>query len=365
MSRLDWLSDGYRVNWPGALAVALLIAVLAGIIFFGITSTAAFGPFNPSWEGTSDLREQIEDDPATELTIATDTAAYDTADAEDTVAFVVAPDEEYDDAATSQVVRFVERGGTLVVMENFETPGDALLDDVGANARIDGRLVRDEHDHDGAPTLPLATTVENHTLTTGVDQLRLNYASAVEPNNATVLVATGPFGYLTVEDEPRLDDDTELGTYPVATVEDRAAGTVIAISDPSIAINVMADRPDNAQFLQNIYHSGDHVIIDRSHTAGLPPFAEALLVVRDSLLIQAVLGGLLVVLFALAAERRLWAGLSGRLSRSGGDVDSQNLSHATTARETAVTRPDPDDRQRRHIMTTFNQNDTKPQDSNE
>jgi len=170
---------------------------------------------------------------------------------------------------TPNAFEFVAEGGTLVVLENFGTDGNALLSDVGAEARANGQLLRDERHHFRGPTMPVATGVENHTLTAGVTQLTLNYGTAIEPGNATVLVATSDFAYLGPE-EDELDNQDELRSYPVATVENVSEGQVVVVGDPSITINAMYDEPDNAPFVRGLYADADHVVFDRSHGADVP-----------------------------------------------------------------------------------------------
>jgi len=74
--------------------------------------------------------------------------------------------------------------------------GNALLSDVGATARLDGALLRDERNYYRSPALPVAQPVEEHPYTSGATDLTLNYGTAVTPNDATTLVRTSEFAYL-------------------------------------------------------------------------------------------------------------------------------------------------------------------------
>ena len=305
MNRLRWLWRSDGIDWPRVLLLALAGTLFVSVVFFASTSSAAFDPFHSGWDGTSEFRQQLSDEQGMTVTYPTDTTHYDEVEADGTVAFVIAPDKSYDEADADRVRRFVEAGGTLVVLENFEPAGNQLLADVGATASVDGRLVRDELHHDRAPTMPVVTGVENHTATTGVEQLTLNYGSVVEPGNATVLVRTSEFAYLLESEEAELEDDTELAAYPVATAEAVGDGTVVVVSDPSIVTNVMLERPDNAAFLAGLYAGTEQVLVDRSHTASPPPLTQAVLVFRGSSLLQVVVGMFGVVAVALLADRRL------------------------------------------------------------
>lgn len=384
MSRLEWATSDGSVDWPRVLLVGVTGAVLVALVVVASTSTAAFGPFNPGWDGTSDFREQVGAAPGVELTTATAVDSYGAVEPAETVAFVVAPGEEYSEADATRVRRFVADGGRLVVMENFGTAGNALLADVGASARVDGRLVRDEQHNAEAPTIPVATNVTDHPLTAGVEQLTLNYGSVVEPGSGTVLVRTSEFGYLTTDEETGLEEDTDLAASPVATVEPVGDGQVVVVSDPSILINVMEERPDNTAFVQALYGDAERVLVDRSHAPGLPPLTRALLAVRGSPLLGALLGGVAVLGVAVAAERSV----PGRVRRAGarplasvrpggrGDpglsrpmTDGPGLSRPMTDDQRAAyvrrQHPDWDEERIRRVITALNTGGLKREDERE
>lgn len=310
----EWLTDRDGADWPRVLLVSLAVTLALGIGVVAATSSTAFGPYNPSWDGATDLRERVEADPGTESELLRETDRYDDLDANATVAFVIAPDDPYEGEDADRVRRFVERGGTLVVLENFGTSGNALLADVDAQARTDGRLLRDERHHYRGPPMPIATGVENHTYTEGVDRLTLNYATAVDPGNATVLVRTSEYAYLGDEDDEldELDEDDELAAYPVATVEDVGDGRVIVVGDPSVTINAMLDQPDNEAFLRGLAADEERAVFDLSHAGGLPPLAAAALTLRETPLLQVVVGALSIGLVA-AVSRRGVGGVGDRL----------------------------------------------------
>ncbi len=334
---ITWFRAGRRIDWSRVLLLALALAVVVTVGYVGATSEAAFAPYNPAWDGASDLRSVVDDDPTVDARYITDTAAYGDADPSETVAFVIAPTDAYgpDDAAA--VRSFVEDGGTLVIMENFGTAGDELLADVGAEARFDSRVVRDERHHFAAPTMPIATDVTDHERTADVQQLTLNYATAIEPGEATMLVRTSDYAYLVADAEEVIDDEDELAALPVVTVERIGDGEVIAVADPSLAINVMLAEPDNARFLTNQWAGSDQVLFDLSHAAGLPLLTAVTLAIRGSPLIQAIVGVLAVVLSVGLAHRweavtaRLRSSLPGRLGPSPAETTSVSVTRADRA----------------------------------
>ncbi|MFC6716031.1 DUF4350 domain-containing protein [Natrialbaceae archaeon GCM10025810] len=326
------LGDGERIAWPRVLFVSLVLTVGLALGVVATTSSAGFGPYNPAWDGSSELRAGAETDPAVEAHHVGETAEYEELPPEETVAFVVAPDEPYKGEDAERLRAFVADGGTLVVFENFDEAGNALLAEVGADARVDGQLLRDEQHHFRGPAMPVATEVADHRLTTGVEQLTLNYGTAVDPGGddgnwtganasdveagtdtdaAAVLVATSDFAYLGPEEDD-LDQQDDLRSYPVATVEAVDDGRVVVVGDPSVTVNAMLAEPDNEAFVRGLYGDADHVVFDHSHADELPPLMTGILAVRGSPVLQLLVGTFGVGLVAGLSRGRMRS-ISGAL----------------------------------------------------
>lgn len=287
---------GYEIDVPRALLVVFGVVVVGALVYGGATSVAAFGAFNPAWQGTSDLRGQAADTGA-DTVVATNTSTYE-AYGDDTVAVVVEPEAAYEPAEVRRIEAFLERGGTLFVAARAGSATE-LLAALGAEARLEGPLLRDERSHYRGPALPEATNVSSHSLTSGVDALTLNHGTAVDAGGATVLVASSEFGYLDRNANDALDEAETMGSYPVATTEPVGDGRVVLVGDGSAFINVMAERPGNRAFARNVFDGSDTVLFDTSHGGDVPPLIAGLLAVRHSPLLQGGLFGLgLLVVFA-------------------------------------------------------------------
>ncbi|WP_161609707.1 DUF4350 domain-containing protein [Halorubrum kocurii] len=264
------------------------------------TSGAAFGAYNPAWDGTADLRDTTATH--SETIVSLDGEAYTTDQPDQTLAVVLAPTTPYDAEDAAPMRQFVEDGGTLLVADNFgpttdDPPyGNTLLANMGATTRFDGALLRDEHNYYRSPALPIAQPVSDHPYTRGVSDVTLNYGTAVVPNDAETLVRTSEFAYRDTDQSGSLSGDEELARYPVVTVEAVGDGQVIAVSDPSIFINAMLDREGNSAFVAALAQAHERVIFDYSQSGSQPPVSVALLVLRETPLLQALVGAIGVAL---------------------------------------------------------------------
>lgn len=353
----DWIAALDDIPWPQVLLAALLGATVLTVVIAAATSASAFGLFNPTWDGSSEFRGAIEADTDTELVVARETGVYESSDPTQSVAFVTAPADTYGSTDASRVNQFVQSGGTLVVLENFGSAGNDLLGAVGAETRVDGRLLRDEHQYDRGPAMPIATDVNTSSLDGPVDRLVFNHATAVNANDdATVLVRTSPYATLGPADANRSAAD--FGRYPVAASEPVGNGSVVTIGDPSLTINAMFDRADNEAFLAALFESADRVIVDVSHDEELPPAYVALLAVRNSSSLAAAIGGVGIAVIALVAGRwphRLVARLRGQPGRPAGELTARSQADVDALRAHLRERhPEWDSERIQRIITALN-----------
>lgn len=284
------------------LVLYVLIGLLAGALIFAAgTSTASFGAYNPQWDGTSEFRELTNERP--DSRIAFETTPYETENATDAVAIILAPTESYSETDSQRIREFIERGGTVVIADDFGSHSNPLLETIGADARFSRLQLRDEREYYRGPSLPVAPNVTATPYTEGVSQLTLNGATAVEPGNATPIVTSSELAYLDRNATGSLSAGDELGAYPVVAVEPMGEGQVITVSDPSLFINSMLTQPDNRMFATQLVDTHERAILDYSHAGPQPPLARAIVLLRTSPLLQ-VGGGLATLGVWLLVWRR-------------------------------------------------------------
>lgn len=297
------------INSPEIALLALGLATAILLLVPASTSTAAFGAFNSAWEGTSDLRKYVDQSGA-DAAIVRNTNTYTGTNPNETLAVIISPERAYNPSASASVEKFVRQGGTLVVADDFGQYSNQFLRDIGARARLDGRLVRDERYNHRFPAMPVARNVSNHTLTTGMNALVLNHGTVVRPHNSTVLVETSRYAYLDENRNGEIDDSETITSFPVATVEDVGRGRVVVIGDPSLFTNAMLDRRGNGVFFGQLLDGHQTVFFDYSHGKSLPPFAAAILLLRNSVLLQLIGAFIGVGTLAMFSHRNIRAAIN-------------------------------------------------------
>ncbi|MFB6202724.1 MAG: DUF4350 domain-containing protein [Halorhabdus sp.] len=290
------------LTWgPRIALVVVLVAANVSLVAAMSSSAMPYSVYNDEWDGATDLRDQLAD-AGIDTSIVIDTRAYETVPANGTVAFVLDPISAYDRADIARLNRFLANGGTLIVAAENGTQANSLLESVGADARIDRRVVRDGQSNYRSSALPLAvpapigngsTTDAIAELLRSVDDIEtvtLNYGATVDPGEATPLLYTRSTAYVDANDNGTLDDGESLGRRPVGTVESVGSGTVIVAGDPSIFTNAMLEREGNRAFLAALVEDHRRAIVDYSHGRSIPPLPFALITLRGSPLLQLVVG---------------------------------------------------------------------------
>jgi len=91
-----------------------------------------------------------------------------------------------------------------------------------------------------------------------------------------------------------LSDDEALDNYPIVTVESVGEGTVVAVGDPSLLINAMMDEEDNHAFAANLAAERETTLLDYTHGPSHPTLVTAVLTVRNTPILGAILGVVVV-----------------------------------------------------------------------
>lgn len=311
---------------PHAVLLGLTGIVAITLVYAGATSAVALGSYNPAWDGGAEFRSLAADESGN-VTIGRETTAYTSMPAEQTLVIILTPSKAYTATDIQRINTFLDRGGTLLIADDFRPHTNLLLSRLNVPVRITRLPVRDERAYGESPAFPRAPDVRPHAYTRGVSQLTLNHPSTLTvvnndttadaslstgdlsvPENTTLLANTSGFAYIDRNGNDELDQAEELRQRPVVTTTNVSNGTVIVASDPSLFLNAMLDQPGNRRFAQNLVRAHESVLLDYSHNAPQPPLAAVLITLRQSALatliaLLVVVGGVTLTGYTTALHR--------------------------------------------------------------
>jgi|AntDeeMinimDraft_6_1070357.scaffolds.fasta_scaffold02342_5 hypothetical protein len=286
---------GHELTYPHLLfAIVILITVGVCIAALG-TSTATFGAYNHDWDGASDLRS-LAANSGSEVQVLRSSAGYHEVEAEQATAFVLSPTASYTGSEAQAISTFLERGGTVVVAADSGSQTNQLLAALDVDSRFDGQQLRDEQRYYRSPALPVASPAHESPVTRNISQITLNHGTAVAPSeNADALVNSSSFSYLDSNSNAELDSSEPIHQYPVVVREDVANGSVILVSDASVFINEMLERPDNQQLARNLLTTSETVLLDYQHRDGIPTAVALVHTAADAPILQWMIVAVLTV----------------------------------------------------------------------
>ncbi len=170
--------------------------------------------------------------------------------------FIIGPYKEFTDGEVPSLTRYIGRGGTLVLADDFGT-GNKMLESLGMDVRFDSGLLRDPIFREKNMHLPRATTN-----LAGLGYIVLNYPTVLRGvDDGFVSVWSSPLSYI-----------SDLGTnsslfyysYPIMASIPVSSGRIIVLSDSSVFINSMLDKGDNQELLSTLARGT--IVIDEAHS---------------------------------------------------------------------------------------------------
>lgn len=210
-------------------AVFIFLALMALI-----PSTDDFAPNNPLWNGLSLLVK------STNATLIY-TSEVERLPPESTL-FIIGPSKNFTLEEASILREFVERGGLLVIAEDYGTANNLLKDLELKTKILSGVLLDPLFKHKSSKLPRVKAKVGGRDFT-----LYFNYGSALKRVEGVCIGFSSYFSFLDLNGD--LKHDGEEPTGPLCTIEEvrLGRGLIIVISDSSVFINSMISLGDNLE----------------------------------------------------------------------------------------------------------------------
>lgn len=244
--------------------ILLLIMPLSVPVF---NTSADFSVFNTNWNGASAFGKVLYEESKI-VPIISSFNSIGLGNLEGTL-LIIGPDMSYSPLEVEEIRKFLEKGGTLVLIDDFGS-GNQILEGLNLTARF-SRVQFIDIFYSKNANFPQLIRILDPNLGAGVDRLILNVPSAI----------------LGAEGKIYTSKVTLLGNsqreYPIMSEVEYGRGRIVLFSDPSIFINDMFD--ENEGFIRNFveYIRSDVIYIDEVHHSGFNPYQMGTLVIHRSL----------------------------------------------------------------------------------
>ncbi|MCJ7744234.1 MAG: DUF4350 domain-containing protein [Dehalococcoidales bacterium] len=251
-----------RVSSLLSITVILVLVISLVCIWF-FPSIQDFMASNVMWNGISHFSREFKAENVDSLESLTEVP-------EDSI-LVAVPYLEYTENELAAMKRFVDNGGTLLLMDDFGY-GNSVLAYLGMEARFTNQLVLDPLFCYKNPAMPRIT--DFNPKIDGIDEVMLNHATTLtNVAEADVIAWSSSSSFLDLNENSSWDEGEPKGPFTVAAKFKSGKGTVALVADPSTVINTMVSRYDNYAFIT--YLTGrrgeqQEVFIDRSHLTKAP-----------------------------------------------------------------------------------------------
>lgn len=247
------------------LTVAVLIVAISLISIWFYPSVQDFMASNTMWNGIRDFSRKfnaINIESLDEMPVLPENAVL-----------VAIPYLPYSNNELSALKRFVDGGGTLLLMDDYGY-GNSVLVYLGAGERFTNESLLDPLFCYKNPYMPRVTDFATGVEKNNVSVLMLNHATTLtNVAEGEVIAWSSDTSFLDINQDGSQEASEPKGPFAVAAEFRLGKGRVALVSDPSILINTMVGRDNNYDFIRYlISHQGNQteIMVDSLHLTKTP-----------------------------------------------------------------------------------------------
>ena len=246
-------------------AVVVVVLVISLLCIWFYPSVQDFMASNIMWNGIRNFSSEFSADNIDSLN--------DLPDLPEKAVLVAIPYLEYSDEELSNMKRFVNNGGTLLLMDDYGY-GNSVLAYLGVSARFTNKPLLDPLFSYKNQSIPRITDFALGVKESDIDVIMLNHATTLtNATEAQAIAWSSSASFVDINENRAWDQGEPKGPFVVAAEFQLGKGTLALVSDPSIMINAMVGRDDNYDFIRYLTrHKGEQkgMLVDRSHLTKTP-----------------------------------------------------------------------------------------------
>jgi len=243
------------------ITLALIFSIIFSLtIAYMIPSTDNYSPENPFWNGLKTLENIVNP-----VQITSITQLKQIINPKQTAILILGPEKPFTTQETQTIKKILEKGAIVLVADDFGQ-ANTLLEQLEIPCKFTQKMLIDPVFYYKNPRLPKIFHIEKTPWTKNIEELTLNYATTlnITSSEIKILANSSEYSYLDINMNNQWDPEEPKGRQPILAQANIGEGTLLLLSDPSIFINSMINKSDNAQLLKNIIE-GKTTYLDLSH----------------------------------------------------------------------------------------------------
>jgi len=247
------------------LAVVALTLIISALCIWFYPSLQDFMETNTAWNG---IRKFSDDYSALNIESLAQLGDY-----QEGSVLVAIPGLDYSEDDLGRLKRYVNQGGTLLLMDDFGY-GNSILSYLGLSARFSNRPLLDPLFCYRNQDLPRVTDFKPRVKEAGIEAIVLNHATTlIDVDGEQAIAWSSAAGFTDTDGSGNWSEGEPKGPFVVAAEIKLGKGMVYAVADPSIIINTTFGRDNNEAFIRYlITRRGEpkKVMVDASHLLKAP-----------------------------------------------------------------------------------------------
>ncbi|MFC1943737.1 DUF4350 domain-containing protein [Chloroflexota bacterium] len=286
-------------------AVVVLVLSISLLSIWFYPSVQDFMVSNIMWNGISELSDEFSVDQIDSLD--------DLPDMLEEVIMVAIPYLEYTDGELASMKRFVDNGGTLLLMDDYGY-GNSVLAYLGVGARFANKPLLDPLFHYKNQSLPRITDFASEVKESNIDVIMFNHATVLTNVIELEAIAWSSItSFLDINENQSWDEGEPKGPFVVAAEFRLGKGAVALVSDPSVILNAMVGGDDNYAFIRYLTRHKDEgkgMLLDSSHLTKAPLDVSKTMLIdsREVLSSPYILLGITAMIFIVVSRYTLKKG---------------------------------------------------------
>ena len=245
--------------------VVALISVISLVAIWFYPSIQDYMASNVMWNGLKEFGNEFSAVPIDSLD--------DLSSAPENSVLVAIPYLDYTSQELVNIKRFVDNGGTLLLMDDYGY-GNSVLKYLGVPIRFSNKPLLDPLFSYKNQYLPRITDFAPGVKENGIGAIMLNHATRlINVAKPEAVAWSSETSFMDANDSGSLDPDEPKGPFTVAALLRLGKGKLAIVADPSVIINTMVGRDDNYVFIRYLIGSASgekKIMVDNSHLTKAP-----------------------------------------------------------------------------------------------